>query len=183
MKRLRYEADNAYVDEIKRGNVSLKTDADTTPARNLAIKYGIPQDIINMLIMPPESETNDRMRRLAEAIDAYVEYCTDSRKRVEKRKKKLNNFNSIVYIDNIISYDGGQVPYGFDIFIENGRKYLKVNTSERAVIFNIINLRRKGLSYSKIAKYLNENKIPTKNEGKTWSSHQTRQLVKRYMIE
>jgi site-specific DNA recombinase len=86
----------------------------------------------------------------------------------------------------------GQAPYGYTIIsdtVGNRKKNTRLmkNPEEQKNLATIKELRAQGKSYSEIAKYLNENKIPTrlKRNGNrcSWYSGTVRNILTRLQIE
>lgn len=84
---------------------------------------------------------------------------------------------SILYKQKNSKFTGGLTPYGFNR-VESS-KDLVVNSAESDVISSIVELRKRGLGYRRIASDLEKRGIPTKAGGKKWYPKVVMQILNR----
>jgi DNA invertase Pin-like site-specific DNA recombinase len=73
----------------------------------------------------------------------------------------------------------GRIPLGYDSVMENGKRTLVVNNDEKAVVEMVFHLRDdKGVSFQKIADYLNENEYQTKAGGSKFYTSTVQKIYK-----
>jgi biotin operon repressor len=89
--------------------------------------------------------------------------------------KNLLNFGIELRKDGLSPLSKSQLAYGERLF----KGKLVPHLGERKVILQMAELRRQGLSYEKIAKWINENHIPTKNRVGKWDRRTIYEILKR----
>ena len=126
--------------------------------RNGKVFYSIKENLNN------EDKIGSLIVNIMTSINEFEVENIRERIRDVKREKKRNG---LVY---------GRLMYGFD----NVEGRLVENTSERKVISRIKGLRSRGWSWNRISNKLNDDKIPTKNNGK-WNMGSVYNMMKPYV--
>jgi DNA invertase Pin-like site-specific DNA recombinase len=69
----------------------------------------------------------------------------------------------------------GAIPYGYNLAPDN--KTLVFNYEEQVIVDDILEMRKSGMSFPKIAKALTDKGIPTKNKKKIWNQASIRGII------
>lgn len=72
----------------------------------------------------------------------------------------------------------GQVAYGEKI--RNGK--IVPHLGELRIVGELVSMRKQGLSYGKLVKWLNQNEVPTKNRSKVWDRPTVYKILKRHSV-
>lgn len=79
-------------------------------------------------------------------------------------------------------YVGGKPPYGWDMVGPPGEGRLKPNVYEQDVLSWMGDAYAKGVGFADIAKTMNNKSVPTKYNGKKWTTQRVREILERKQL-